>query len=80
MLNAPPWTGSLFPVQSSQLNTLLFTVTEVEKVVKDLPNNKASGLDGVTYETLKTTKQMVCPIYLTPVWRMVKFQNHGKGP
>lgn len=77
MLDAPPWTGSLFSVQSSQLNTSLFTVTEVEKVVNDLPNNKATGLDSVTYETLKTAKQTVCPI-LTNIFNICL--ENGKVP
>ena len=33
------------------------TSEEIEKVIMNLPNNKASSTDGVTYETLKTTRQ-----------------------
>jgi len=71
------WAGSFFPVQLSQPNTSLFTVTEVEKVLNDLPNNKASGLDGVTYETLKNNKQTVCPI-LTNIFNICL--ENGKVP
>ncbi len=81
-LSVPPWTGSLNPVQYSHLNASLFTVSEVEKVIINLPNNKASGSDGVTYETLKSGKSTFAQfwlIYLTSVLRMVKYQKHGKG-
>ncbi len=81
-LSVPPWTGSLNPVQYSHLNASLFTVSEVEKVIINLPNNKASGSDGVTYETLKSGKARCAQfwiIYLTSVLRMVKYQKHGKG-
>ncbi len=61
-LSVPPWTGSLNPVQYSHLNASLFTVSEVEKVIINLPNNKASGSDGVTYETLKSGKSTLCPV------------------
>lgn len=77
MLNVPPWTGSLFPVQFSQLKVPLFTATEVEKVVSNLPNNKASGHDGVTYEMLKTTTQMEYPI-LTNIFNICL--ENGKVP
>ncbi len=61
-LSVPPWTGSLNPVQYSHLKPSLFTVSEVEKVIINLPNNKASGSDGVRYETLKSGKSTLCPV------------------
>ncbi len=69
-------------MQYSHLNASLFTVSEVEKVIINLPKNKASGSDGVTYETLKSGKSTLCPVLaniLTSVLRMVKYQKHGKG-
>lgn len=44
-----------------ELQIQAFTETEVEKIMRALPNNKASGYDGVTYETIKATKQASCP-------------------
>lgn len=46
-LNVPPPKPTFFP------KTTHFTQQEVETVLKNLPNNKASGKDGVTYETFK---------------------------
>ena len=42
--------------------TTIFTESEVEKVITNLPNDKASGSDGVTYETIKATRQVSCQI------------------
>ncbi len=46
-LNVPPLKPTFFP------KTTHFTQQEVETVVNNLPNNTASGKDGVTYETAK---------------------------
>ncbi len=43
-LSVPPWTGSLNPVQYSHLNASLFTVSEVEKVIINLPIIKQADL------------------------------------
>ena len=42
--------------------TSAFTIEDIEKVIVNLPNNKASGSDGVTYETLKATRRTSCHI------------------
>ncbi len=42
--------------------TSAFTIEVIEKVLVNLPNKKASGSDGVTYENLKATRQTSCYI------------------
>ncbi len=53
-LPSPPWCLNVPPPKPTFfLKTTHFTQQEVETVLKNLPNNKASGKDGVTYETFK---------------------------
>ena len=53
----PPWANSIELVAPDYYpSTANFTFDEVDKVVSQLPNNRASGYDGVTYETIKATK------------------------
>ena len=55
-LPPPPWSGLIPSSEPEHLpNTAHFTEEEVKKVIDSLPNYKASGVDGVTYETLKST-------------------------
>ena len=54
-LPLPPWHREVLSPNPPFLpNTSHFTLQEVENVLHSLPNNKASGIDGVTYETLKS--------------------------
>lgn len=60
-LATPPWLDALeLNPPTETPNTSLFTSQEVLRVIESLPNNKACGSDGVTYETLKSTKQWTC--------------------
>ena len=55
-LSPPPWSDMIPSSEPEHLpTTALFTEEEVKKVIDNLPNYKASGVDGVTYETIKST-------------------------
>ena len=56
--SSPPWCGTPnLDNPISHPTTSDFTTEEIAKVLISLPNNKACGADGVTYELLKATKQ-----------------------
>ena len=56
--SSPPWCGTLdLDNPNSHPITSDFTTEEIAKVLSSLPNNKACGADGVTYEVFKATKQ-----------------------
>ena len=61
-LQDPPWQSQVTtgPV-GDELHSQAFIEAEIEQVITSLPNNKASGSDGVTYETLKARMQVSCP-------------------
>ena len=55
----PEWYTSLdLPEPDQDASSGLITPEEVLKVIKELPNSKSLGADGVTYETLKAN-----PVY-----------------
>ena len=56
-LPPPPWHDAVPNTEPAYLPVIAhFTRAEVETVLRDLPNNKSSGMDGVTYESLKATE------------------------
>ena len=56
-LTPPPWSTSLVTfIPDYYPSTAKFTFEEADKVISHLPNNSASGYDGVTYETIKARK------------------------
>lgn len=58
-LATPPWHSSVEKIEPGYYpHTGLFTMKDVDAVLASLPNNKASGSDGVIYETLKATRPM----------------------
>lgn len=62
-LELPPWKDDLDNIMTeSPPPTSVFTIEEIEKVIVNMPNNKASGSDGVTYENLKATRKTTCYI------------------
>lgn len=64
-LPPPPWREDVLQLKPTFLpdTTTHFTYEEVETVLHSLPNNKASGMDRVTYETLKARQS--CQILTT---------------
>ena len=63
LLELPPWNDDLdITTTESPPCTSAFTIEDIEKVIVNMPNNKASGSDGVTYETLKATRRTSCHI------------------
>ena len=58
-LATPPWHNVIENIKPGYLPDISrFTAEEVDTVLISLPNNKASGSDGVTYETLRATRPM----------------------
>ena len=56
-LAPPPWYNSIDKIEVGYFpDTHQFTIEEVDSILSSLPNNKASGSDGVTYETLRATR------------------------
>ena len=75
-LPPPPCYESLPAYEPASFpNTTHFTCQEVETALHNLPNNKASGMDGLTYESLKTTQS--CQILTTIL--NVCLENRGSG-
>ncbi|KAF3851817.1 hypothetical protein F7725_005172 [Dissostichus mawsoni] len=56
-LATPPWYNFIDRIEPGYFpDTQDFTTEEVDAVLASLPNNKASGSDGVIYETLRATR------------------------
>lgn len=76
--DSPPWCGILGPVDiNTQPRTSNFTTNEITEVLLSLPNNKACGADGVTYEVLKATKHFTAST-LTQIFNVCLI--NGKVP
>ena len=73
-----PWQSQIMtgPV-GDKLHSQAFTEAAIEQVITSLPNNKASGSDGVTYETFKAMLQVSCPT-LTHIFNVCLL--NGKVP
>ena len=56
-LAPPPWYNFIDKIEPGYFpDTHNFTIEEVDAVLTSLPNNKASGSDGVIYETLRASR------------------------
>ena len=72
--NLPKWNQE----ESENLNRQI-TSNKIAVVIKQLPTNKSSGLDGFTGEFYQTFKEELIPILLK-LFQKKKIQEEGRLP